>query len=230
MDNFPNRYIRNKITITPEENDFLAKCKVCVVGCGGLGGYIIELLVRLGVGHITAVDGDVFDETNLNRQLLSDETVIGIEKALVAKERMHKVNSKIQVTSVVEFLNEENSDNIIKNHNVVIDALDNVSSRLILAQSCKRNDLTLIHGAIGGWYGQVSVVPPGSKILDEIYFEDDEKRLEIQLGNPSFTPSLVASIQVSETIKFLLKKGDGLKNKILAINLLNCEFEIIDFT
>lgn len=65
---FENRYQRNMNTFTPEENRRMKDFKICVIGCGGLGGHIIEMLARLGVGQITAVDGDVFDETNLNRQ------------------------------------------------------------------------------------------------------------------------------------------------------------------
>ena len=66
------RYERNKNLINEDEQNILKNSKVCVVGCGGLGGYIIEMLGRLGVGNITAIDGDVFDESNLNRQILSE--------------------------------------------------------------------------------------------------------------------------------------------------------------
>ncbi|MBK5247279.1 MAG: ThiF family adenylyltransferase, partial [Peptostreptococcaceae bacterium] len=68
-----NRYLRNMNTFSLEENAKFKDFRVCVIGCGGLGGYIIEMLGRLGIGFITAVDGDVFDETNLNRQILSSE-------------------------------------------------------------------------------------------------------------------------------------------------------------
>lgn len=81
------RYSRNIATLSIEENESLSKRKVCVIGCGGLGGYIIEMLGRLGVGHITAVDGDVFEESNLNRQILSDVEVLGVKKALIAQKR-----------------------------------------------------------------------------------------------------------------------------------------------
>ena len=65
-----NRYLRNMNTFSSEENDKFKNFRVCVVGCGGLGGYVIEMLGRLGIGFITAVDGDVFDETNLNLSLI----------------------------------------------------------------------------------------------------------------------------------------------------------------
>ena len=81
MKDLSSRYNRNRMTLSPAENQKLREQKVCVIGCGGLGGFIIEELGRLGVGTITAVDGDVFDPTNLNRQLLSTETLIGQGKA-----------------------------------------------------------------------------------------------------------------------------------------------------
>ena len=94
------RYSRNMNMLSPEENERLRSFRACVVGCGGLGGYVIELLGRLGVGTITAVDGDVFDETNLNRQLLSTEELLGESKALAAEARMKKVNSGVTVYPV----------------------------------------------------------------------------------------------------------------------------------
>ena len=86
---FENRYERNIGTLTPEENEKLQTFRVCAVGCGGLGGYVIEELARLGIGHITAVDGDVFQDSNLNRQLFSTEEVLGKSKAETALSLIH---------------------------------------------------------------------------------------------------------------------------------------------
>ena len=67
------RYLRNISTLTPDENEKLKDFRVCIIGCGGLGGYIVEMLARIGIGHLTVVDMDIFDESNLNRQILSTE-------------------------------------------------------------------------------------------------------------------------------------------------------------
>lgn len=222
------RYSRNMNMLSQEENEKLKSFKVCVVGCGGLGGYIIELLGRLGIGHITAVDGDVFEVSNLNRQILSDETVLGKSKALIAKERMNKVNSEIIVNAIHTLFNEENGIKIIEDHHVVVDALDNLSARRLLQKYCKDQNIPLVHGAIAGWYGQVCTIMPGDDTFSHIYPEEAEKGIEIELGNPSFTPSLVASIQVGEVLKILLKRGELLQNKLLTINLYDHEYEIID--
>ncbi len=222
------RYRKNMNLLSPEENQQLAGFKVCIVGCGGLGGYIIEMLGRLGIGTLTVVDGDVFDQSNLNRQLLSDETLIGSSKALAAQSRMSHVNSDIRVVPFHVFLTEDNCDEIISGHDIVIDALDSMAPRRILEAHCSKLGIPLIHGAIGGWYAQVCTIFPGDNIFQKIYPPGTEKGIEAELGNPAFTPALTASIQVSETLKVLLGKEDLLRNKLLTINLLNNEFELFD--
>ena len=87
-----NRYSRNFETLTPEDQDTLKQARVCILGLGGLGGGVCEMLARIGVGHLTLVDGDVFDATNLNRQLLSREDLIGESKAKAARDRVAAVN------------------------------------------------------------------------------------------------------------------------------------------
>jgi len=222
------RYERNKNLINEDEQNILKISKVCVVGCGGLGGYIIEMLGRLGVGNITAIDGDVFDESNLNRQILSEVDFIGKNKSFVAFERINKINPEVTLKPVVEFLNEENSTRLLINHDIVIDALDKIQIRLLLQKTCKSLKIPLIHGAIAGWYGQVCTIFPEDDTLSKIYKSNSDSGMEKDLGNPSFTPALVASIQVSEAVKILLNKGDLLRNKILFINTLNQEYDVLE--
>jgi len=223
-----NRYQRNMNTFSPEENEKLRNFRVCVIGCGGLGGYVIEMLGRLGIGFITAVDGDVFEDTNLNRQILSTEKLLGEEKAQAAKERMEEVNSEVEVTSIVGLLNEDNYAEILKEHDIVVDALDNMSSRKILARGCAELKIPLVHGAIAGWYGQVSTIMPGDNTMERLYQGDENKGIEEELGNPAFTPALVASVQVAEVTKVLFGKGNILQNKLLTLDLLNHEYEVFD--
>jgi len=221
------RYSRNVTTLSIEENEKLKNYSVCVVGCGGLGGYIIEMLGRLGIGHIISVDGDVFEESNLNRQLLSDTSSLGINKAIKAKERMATVNPLIEVKSVTERLSKENGKSIINGANVVVDALDNIESRLILEGICEEINIPLVHGAIAGWYGQVATVLPGDKTLTHFYGGKALEGAEKNLGNPSFTPAIVAAIQVSEVIKVLIGRGEILRGKMLFIDMLNQDYETI---
>lgn len=222
------RYSRNIGTLTPDENESLKNTRVCVIGCGGLGGYIIELLGRMGVGTITAVDGDVFEESNLNRQILSDEKVLGIPKATAAQRRMKLVNSQVTIHPITERFTMENGRDILSGHHVIVDALDNIPSRMVLQDLCEALNIPFVHGAIAAWYGQVSTIFPGDKTLHKIYPDAQTKGIETQMGNPSFTPALVASIEVGEVIKILIDRGNLLRNKLLYINLLEHEFEMIN--
>lgn len=220
------RYARNIGTITQAEHDSLASKRVCVVGCGGLGGGVIENLARMGVGHITAVDGDVFDETNLNRQVLSNSDNVGHSKAVEAKLQMKQINPEVEVFSIQAMLDGENARDIIRGHHVVVDALDNVPARLILEDACSDEGITLIHGAIEAWCGEVAVVMPGSGLLHEIYggWEDDG----VKPSNSSFTPAVASAIEAAETMKVLLGR-ECLAGKLMTFDLLNNDYEVIEF-
>ena len=144
MDLFKRRYERNLGTVSPEEQQMLNGKMVLVAGCGGLGGTVIENLTRIGVGMITAVDGDVFDETNLNRQVLSNQCDIGEFKAKEAAEQMELINSGVSVRPMMEFIREDNARRLVAGHDVVVDALDNISSRKILEAACEAEGIPLV--------------------------------------------------------------------------------------
>lgn len=222
------RYSRNMKMLSKDENERLGDFRISVIGCGGLGGYIIEMLGRLGIGNITAVDGDVFDETNLNRQLLSNSDTLGQYKALIAEKRMKLVNPLIKFTSVTEKITEVNAEKILSGHDLVIDAIDKIETRFLLQSTASKLNIPMIHGAIAGWYGQVSTIFPGDNTLEKIYPTRDAKGLESELGNPSFTPALVASIEVAEALKVLLNRGDLLRNKLLYIDLLEHDYMVME--
>lgn len=224
------RYSRNFKALSEEDMKRLYESKVCVVGCGGLGGYIIEMLARIGVGHITAIDGDVFDETNLNRQLLSNVKNIGYSKALEAKKRIELVNPDVTINPVSTMIDDTNAFDILKGHDVVVDALDNINSRRLIQQYSSKLDIPMVHGAIAGFYGQVTTIFPEDNTLDILYSNNCQlnKGIEKELGNPSFTPPLIASIEVAEVIKILLNKGKLLRKKVLFIDLLNNNYDVVE--
>ncbi|AZO96024.1 HesA/MoeB/ThiF family protein [Halocella sp. SP3-1] len=221
------RYLKNMTMLSESEIEKIKNSQVCVIGCGGLGGYVIEMLARLGVGNITAVDGDIFDETNLNRQLLSDSNVIGKNKAEIAKERIALVNPLINFMPISQNINNDNGIEILKGHDVIIDAVDNIATRLLLQELVYELRIILVHGAIAGWYGQVTTIFPGDRTLDMLYAEKNMEGIEKKLGNPSFTPAFVASVQVSETLKILIGRGELLRNKILYADLFAQDYEVV---
>lgn len=222
-----NRYERNIGIINTEEQGILAKSKVCIVGCGALGGYAMEMLARVGIGYITIVDFDTFEESNLNRQILSQEQNLGVKKVLEGQKRLKAINSETNISAIDERLTKENATTILSNHDIVIDALDSIKDRMILQESCEGLGIPLIFGSVSQWFGQVSTIYPGDNTLNKI-FNGAEKKLDKEaMGNISFLPALVASIQVSETLKVLLKKGETLKGKVLLIDLLDNEFKML---
>ena len=224
----PARYQRNRKMFSIEQQQKLLLSTVAVIGCGGLGGYIIEELARLGVGNIVVIDPDVFVEHNLNRQLLSATNVLGKPKVDAAVLRINEVNPVVKTLSHQVALNKKNGYQILGGVDFVVDAMDNVAGRLELSEVCAELDIPFVHGAIAGWYGQVVTVYPGEDTMQKIYRSGSaDKGVETQLGNPSFTPAVIASLQVAEACKALLGKGELLRRKKLAIDLLNMEFEEI---
>lgn len=219
------RYEKNGI-FTSDEMTKLSDAKVCIIGCGGLGGYVAEMLVRVGVTRLTIVDFDCFDESNLNRQLLALESNIGIPKVQAARERLKSINSSSLIKTVDSKMTESNVLGLIAGHDVVVDALDSIQARFVLQEACETNDIPMVHGAIAGWYGQVATIYPGDNLLAKLYKNNKDKGVESDLGNPAFTPATIASIQVSEVIKVLLNK-EVLRHKVLMIDLLDNEFNII---
>lgn len=218
------RYSKNLGALTAGEMTALQTKRVCVVGCGGLGCYVVEELARIGVGAITVADGDVFEETNLNRQLYSSPAVLGKNKAEAAAERVAAINPDVSVRAVAEDLSPENAADILSGCDLAVDALDSGSARKILAEACAGLGLALVHGAISGWRAQVSVLPPGSDAFDFFYPDSAAPATAASL---SFTPAVCASLEAAEAVKILLGKGCALKGKLLMIDLLTQEYNTL---
>ncbi|MCL2124810.1 MAG: HesA/MoeB/ThiF family protein [Oscillospiraceae bacterium] len=217
-----SRYERNSPAISPEEQKSLAGKHVFVAGCGGLGGYIIEFLSRIGIGFISAADGDVFTLSNLNRQLLSTELTLGRMKAECAKERISIVNPNVSVNAVCEYIDEENADALISGHDIVVDALDNGKTRLILAAAARKAGIPFVSGAIGGWHGRVIVLYPEDNV-DFLWMGEPPP----PAGNLCCTAAHVASIQSAEVVKVLLGRPGVVCGKLLEIDLLNATWDEI---
>ncbi|WP_224981533.1 HesA/MoeB/ThiF family protein [Geomonas agri] len=227
---YPARYQRNRNMIQVDEQLCLFQSRVAVIGCGGLGGYVLEELARLGVGQIIAVDPDIFEEHNLNRQILSTPALLGQPKAAVAAERLAQVNPAVTVTAIQDYFCLANGFELLAGAQIAVDALDSISYRLQLAEFCNVAGIPMVHGAIGGWYGHVASQFPGETTVQQIYRHwVAGKGIEQQLGNPSFTPAVVASLEVAEVCKILLGKGEPLRNRKLTIDLLEMEMQEISY-
>ncbi|HOT99782.1 MAG TPA: HesA/MoeB/ThiF family protein [Anaerolineaceae bacterium] len=214
------RYLRNHDAISESEQAILATKRVLVVGCGGLGGMVIECLARISVGYLRVVDGDVFEESNLNRQLLSSTMNLGRPKVLAAQQRIMAVNPLVEVDAVQADLAAENAMELLAGCDVAVDCLDNIPARLVLQQAAKVAGVTVVHGAVAGWLGRICVIQPGEDLLSLLYPNPEEAQgEERQRGTLSFTAALTASWQAAETVKLLLGKP-GLQGEILEVDLL----------
>lgn len=217
------RYERNVPALTEAECEALRRKRVLVVGCGGLGGHLIEMLARIGIGALRVVDGDVFEPSNLNRQLLSEVPTLGLSKAKAAATRINRVNPEVEVEAVTENMTEVNVHELLQGCDAVLDGLDNIESRRVLASACTRAGIPYIYGAVNGWVAQAAISMPGDHLVDILYPKDVVIKNKSVL---SFTPALCASVQVSLCVKLLVGRAVE-TGTVCYFDLLNQEFETI---
>ena len=221
------RYIRNLGPLTEEECLHLRESRVFLAGCGGLGGYLLEHLLRAGVGMVTVCDGDVFAPSNLNRQLLADETSLGRSKAEAARARAALVNPEVAVEALPVYLTADNAGRLIAGHHLVLDALDSPAARRTLAGACREAGIPLVHGAIQGWYAQAAVMLPDSGMMEQLYPADTPGQADP--GSLSPTAGLCAAVQATEAIKLLCGRASSLTGQLLWMDLLEQEYQLLPF-
>ena len=222
----PLHYQRNHNAISPSDQIRLLDSRIGVCGCGGLGLNVVNYLARLGVGHITVWDPDIFSEGNLNRQLFSSFENLGKSKVEVCRAFIQQINPAVCMTAIPAKW-EESDTHIIYRQQVMVDALDNIPSRLALARVCEEGNIPLIHGAVGGWYGQLTVVLPGDRILEEIYQRPEQQGIEKELGTLPFTAAVLAALEAAEAVKLLLDMESDLRSNLCMVDLLNMSFDML---
>lgn len=218
----PLRYLRNLGTVGVEGQIRLLRSTVAVAGLGGLGGFVTEALARMGVGRLILIDSDVFEEHNLNRQLLSTEGKLGAEKAQAARERVEAVNGAVETVVHAEMITHESLPRLLEGADVVVDALDRLPTRLVLQDSVQELDIRMVHGSIAGFLGQVMTVFPDDPGLHSLYGEGEdlpEQGLEAQLGTPPATPMAVAAWEAQEVVKILTNQGELLRHRLLVMDM-----------
>jgi molybdopterin/thiamine biosynthesis adenylyltransferase len=214
---YPARYARNYGTVGREGQLRLLQSTVAVVGAGGIGGWVIEGLARMGVGQLVIIDYDHFADNNLNRQLGCTEASLGRPKAEVLAERVAVVNSAVQVRPHMAMLDEHDAAVLLDGAQVVVDALDSLPARKTLEQAARQLGIPLVHGAIGGYGGHVLTIFPGAPGLAALYGDrlEQPRGVEVRLGNPAATPMMIAAWQIHEVVKILLGQGELLRGRAL---------------
>lgn len=227
----PKRYQRNLGVVSPSEQVKLLQSRVAIIGGGGLGGTILELLARMGIGKLIIADKDIIGDSNLNRQILSKEINLGQSKAEVAVKRVKEINSSIEITGHSVFISSDNVEKIIEGAEVVVDALDSLPSRFMLQRACRNLKIPLVHGAIAGFNGQLTTIFPEDKGLELIYGTDrdlPEHGSEVELGAPTMIPAIIASLEAQEAVKILLKRGKLFRNRLLYIDIEEGTIEVLN--
>ena len=172
------KYIRNRIYVTPHEQEVIKQCRI-ILGGAGIGSIIAECALRLGFENLTIVDGDRVEESNLNRQnyLASD---IGDYKVQALKKRLLKINPTANIIIINKYINQYNVEEFITNKDIAINALDYKSEiPFIFDEYCQRNGIPVIHPFNIGWGGLVFVVTPESNKFSD--FSSNPDSFEINL-------------------------------------------------
>ena len=140
-----DRFVRLEKLISKDKVDLLKDKSILVLGCGGVGGYVIESLIRSGIGKIIIVDGDVVDESNLNRQIIALESTIGKKKVDVFKDRILDINKDVDVITIDKFIDETNILDLF-NYDIdyFVDACDTINTKKLVIKNCVDKNINLI--------------------------------------------------------------------------------------
>jgi len=228
----PIRYLRNQKSISTTDQVRLLEAKAAIIGLGGLGGHVAETLARAGVGRLVLVDGDRFEDHNLNRQLFSTRETLGKTKAEAAAARLAEVNAAVSLTVYGKFLSSTNAAELIAQCDVAVDCLDNIMSRFDLETATKKLGIPMVSAAVAGMTGHVTTVFEQDIGIAQIYGARETvtapKGAETVLGCPPQIVSLIAAVESSEVIKVLLKKENHLlRNKLWVADLTDNTFEVL---
>jgi molybdopterin/thiamine biosynthesis adenylyltransferase len=227
----PEVYARNQKRLSNEDQLKLLQSHVAVIGLGGLGGTVTEILARIGIGSLTLVDGDSFDDSNLNRQLLSSTEVLGEPKAAVAAKRVKAVNPAVETQAVSSFLTAENAPLLLSGADIVVDCLDSITDRFTLETACKDLSIIMVSAAIGGTSGQLTVTYPGDQGLSRIYGPPEKashRGVEKSLGTLPFAAITMAAMECAEVVAMAVGNPSGLRNRLLITDLVDHSLDIVE--
>jgi molybdopterin-synthase adenylyltransferase len=206
------RYRRQMMLFGDEGQERLKKAHVFIAGAGGLGSPISIYLAVAGVGTITIVDRDVIEQTNLNRQILHNDCDVGKKKTVSAEEKLTAINPDITVRAIDATIDEGNAAQLVGKAGGIVDAMDNYPTRYLLNEIAVRNNIPLFHGAIRGFYGQATTIIPGqTPCLACIFPRAPPREVFPVVG---VTPGVIGTVQATEVLKYFLKTGDLLANRL----------------
>lgn len=206
------RYNRQMLLFGDEGQERLKKAHIFIAGAGGLGSPVAIYLAVAGIGTLTVVDRDTVDLSNLNRQILHYDCDIGRKKTESAEEKLRLINPDITVRVVDTTIEEKNAGDLVGGADGIVDAMDNYPTRYLLNDVAIRKKIPLFHGAICGFYGQATTIIPGQTACFACIFpKAPPKEVFPVVG---VTPGLIGMIQATEVLKYLLKNGELLTDRL----------------
>ncbi len=192
----------------------LKRASVAVIGLGGLGSPVSIYLAAAGVGKLVFVDmGDV-ELSNLNRQVLHWSKDIGRPKVESAKEKIKELNPNVSVETLKEKVDEDNVHQIVSRVNVVVDAMDNFASRILVNRACVDEGKVFVHAGIYGFQGQLTTIIPGEGPCLQCIFPHPPPAEEI-IPVAAPTPGVLGCMQANEVIKVITGIGKPLVGRLL---------------
>ena len=137
---------RTELLLGAERMEYLSHCHVLVVGLGGVGAYAAEQICRAGIGHMTIVDADTVNESNINRQLPALHSTLGMQKAEVVGRRLLDINPRLKLTILNEFLRDERTDEVLSSqkYDFIVDAIDSLSPKVYLLAYANKHDIPIV--------------------------------------------------------------------------------------
>lgn len=214
----------------------IAQSRVVIIGCGALGAVQAETLARAGVGQLVLVDRDFVEESNLQRQIMFEESdaLNRMPKSIASASRIARVNSQVQVEPLVTDVNFENVEEIIAGASLVMDGTDNFETRFLINDACVKSRTPWVYGAAVGSYGLTMTIVPGSSPCLRCVLE--------ALPEPGSGPTCdtagvimpiittIASIQAAEALKLLTDQIAELHRSLITIDLWGFQFHRLDLS
>ena len=232
LDRYSKQIILKNIGISGQKK--ISSSKVFIVGAGGLGCPIADLLCRAGVGEIGIIDYDKISLSNLNRQTLFNTLDINKYKVEVLKTKLNQINPLVKVNTFKKKIDKNNINNLISKYDIIVDASDNFNTKFLLNEKSIKFKKKLIVGAISKFDGHIFVFDfKNNKNACLKCFYQEKPSDEIlncdQEGILGTTASVIGSLQANEILKTIIESKNILENSILIINLLNLRVRIVKF-
>jgi adenylyltransferase/sulfurtransferase len=230
-----NRYHRQTLLsqIGEAGQERLARGRVLLIGCGALGTVIADQLMRAGVGFLRILDRDIVELTNLQRQVLFDESDArdGLPKAVAAARRLGKINSQVQLEPIVADVESGNIERLCEGVELILDGTDNVATRYLINDVAVKNRIAWIYGACVGTEGRVMPVLPGGACLRCVFPEPPaagELPTCDTAGVLGAAAAIVGAIQATEAIRLLVGGTDASEAQMVACDVWTRRYRTID--